>query len=90
MHDLALDAIKTVSDKKRVRETLLLTCIDLTTAGVECVSRFWLDDRLDFARCSASWLDFRWLGLGNRAISSGEPPEEHNFQTQIARRTPPL
>jgi hypothetical protein len=34
--------------------------------------------------------DFRWHALGDWAISSGEPPEEHNFQTQIVRRTPPL
>ena len=45
MHDLAVDAIKTVSDEKRVRVTLLLTCIDLTTAEPSVIWDFgWTRD----------------------------------------------
>jgi hypothetical protein len=66
MHDLAVDAIKTVTDEKRVRCDPLLDLHRFDDGGAECGSGLWLDERLDFARCSASLPDFRWLSLGDR------------------------
>jgi hypothetical protein len=57
MHDLAVDAIKTVTDKKKRVGDPPLDLHRFDGGGAECVSALWLGERLDFARCSANLPD---------------------------------
>jgi hypothetical protein len=57
MHDLAVDAIKTVTDKKKSVGDPPLDLHRFDGGGAECVSALWLGERLDFARCSANLPD---------------------------------
>jgi hypothetical protein len=89
MHDLAVDAIKTVTDEKKSPCDPPLDLHRFDDGGAECGSDFsWARDLISRgARPICQTL----VGLlGRWAISSGEPPEEPNFQTQMVRPTPPL
>jgi hypothetical protein len=57
MHDLAVDAIKTVTDEKKSACDPPLELHRFDDGGAECGSGLWLGERLDFARCSANLPD---------------------------------